>query len=271
MKIFLFILILVAVSFVLYVRYLERHALFFPEKDITLTPEDVGLAYEDVHLTSKNGEKIHGWYLKAEYPRATILYLHGNAGNISDRVEKLRILHELGLNVLIMDYQGYGQSGGAPSERALLEDSRAGYHFLRDEKNIPADKIILYGSSLGGVPAISLAYQKPAGALILDSVFTSAVDMARIYYPYVPSFLINIKLDNAAHIRDLKIPKLFIHSPEDEVVPFRLGQKLYDLSSDPKHFLTLKGAHVNAHFDDGQKLRDGLDLFLKEQGFVYEE
>jgi fermentation-respiration switch protein FrsA (DUF1100 family) len=255
------------IAFILFVRHLEQKTLFIPAKTITYTPQLKKLAYEDVYFPS-GPYKINGWFIPANPKSATILYCHGNAGNIGDRLDKMEMFHNIGLNVFIFDYRGYGNSQGHSSEKGLYEDARAAYDYLISRGDIDKNKIIDYGTSLGGSVAIDLATQRKFEAIIIDSSFSSAADMARRIYPMIPTFFMSVKLDSVSKIKNLTIPKLFIHSTQDEVVPFKLGKKLYDAASDPKEFVAIKGGHNDAHWQDQSAFTVGIQNFLKKYGII---
>lgn len=258
----IFIVIVSLVIFILYVRYLEKRSVFFPDKEVDRTPNDYYLQYEDVYMDS-DGHRIHGWWIPKENAQKTILYLHGNAGNIANRLEKVSIFHSIDANTFIIDYRGYGFSEGIPSERGIYQDAYVAYRYLTEDKKIAPDDIIVYGASLGGSVAVNLASRVPLGGVILDSTFTSAADMGRILYPFVPSFLINMKLDSTEKIKKVTAPKLFIHSKDDTIVPLDLGQKLFDMAPEPKVFEEMVGDHVNAHFFEYDRYRYVVESFVK--------
>lgn len=254
----------IVVVFVLYVRYLEATSVFHPSGDISVTPKELGLAYEDVYFRTEDGFLLHGWFVKSSDPKAaTVLYFHGNAGNLSDRVEKVGMLAGLGLNVFIIDYRGYGLSDGKPSEKGIYKDAVAAFDYLLSRKDIDHKKIISYGASLGGVVAVDLATQRPLAALIVDSSFTSAKDMAKVVYPFIPSFMVSLKMDNAAKIKSITIPKLFMNSPDDATVPYFLGQKLFDTAPGPKEFNELTGGHNDSHLQTKEYI-SGVAQFLRK-------
>ncbi|MBN1870191.1 MAG: alpha/beta hydrolase [Candidatus Omnitrophica bacterium] len=267
MKIILHLIVIIVV-FVVYIRYLERKSVFFPSRPLLATPGELGLPFEDVFIQTKDHIKIHGWLIKAPAASSTLIFLHGNAGNIGDRLGKIGLFHRMGLNILIIDYRGYGNSEGYPTERGVYKDALAAYDYLRAREDLKGQKVIGYGSSLGGAVAVDLAAKRPLTCLIVDSTFSSAVDIAKIIYPFVPAFLIGTKLDSQTKIKDVMIPKLFIHSVEDTMVPIALGKKLYDAAPGPKAFIEIRGDHNDGYIYDEDKVRDGIRQFLKEQGLI---
>ncbi len=260
-------IIVLCVGVIVYIRFLERTTLFVPDKVITVTPRDVGVNFEDDFFVTKDQVKIHGWFIKGKLSASKVLlFFHGNAGNISGRVEKVQIFYDMGLSVFIIDYRGYGKSEGSPTEKGMYLDAQGAYDYLIDERNIAVDDIVVYGASLGGVAAIDLANQRKISSLIVDGTFSSARDMAKRIFPFIPSFLINIKLDSIEKIKNIDVPKLMIHSIDDRTVPFSLGKKLFDAALEPKTFLSLSGDHNEVHNVDRAKFIEGIELFL-EQSF----
>lgn len=252
------------IAFILFVRYLEQKTLFVPSKTIYNTPQSRKLVFEDIYFPS-GPYKINGWFVAASPKSPTLVYCHGNAGNIADRLDKIEMFHKIGVNVFIFDYRGYGHSQGRPTEKGMYEDARAAYDYLLTRTDIDKNKIIGYGTSLGGSVAIDLAVQRQLQSVIIDSSFTSGADMARRIYPMIPTFFMSVKLDSAAKIHSINIPKLFIHSTEDEVVPFKLGQKLFDMAPPPKEFMTVRGGHNEPHWEQ-KGYKEDIERFLRKYG-----
>ena len=235
-----------------------------PSRTISATPGDVGLAYETVHLHTEDGIRLHAWHVPAPSPRGTLLFFHGNAGNISHRLDSLLIFHRLGLDVLIFDYRGYGQSEGTPSEAGTRLDSRAAWRHLTETRGVKPGRIILFGRSLGAALAAWLASEvRPAG-LILESAFTSVPDLAADLYWWLPARHMS-KLQYAArdHLAKVACPVLVAHSPDDEIIPFRHGLELFAAAREPKRFLELKGDHNRGFLLSGEAYVAGLDAFLQ--------
>jgi len=235
-------------------RYFEWSNIFFPEKEWDQLPASYSLAYEDVALSAEDGTALSGWYIPSlkegcfadssnQAKRLTVLFCHGNGGNISHRMEKMRMLEELGCNIFIFDYRGYGKSKGRPSEKGLYRDAHAAFAYLVKEKSIAPQEIIVYGESLGGAVAVEIAAGEKVAGLILEGTFTSIEDMARRIYPFLPRSLIVNKFDVASKINSVRCPVLIMHSEDDEVVPAEMGRSLYEKASGPKRFLSLKGGH----------------------------
>lgn len=261
------IVVLIIIFFVglfLYVKYLERTTVFLPLSEIKGTPSDLGFRYEDVYIPVGSNEEINAWYIQQDKDNYTILFCHGNAGNISSRLGIIKLLSDLNLNIFIFDYRGYGKSKGTPSEEGIYEDVLAAYKYLVNVKNIPPSKIIVYGKSLGSAPAVDLASKFDVRAVIIDSGFTSARDLGKVFYPFIPSFMISVKFDNINKIKKIDVPKLFIHSHNDNVVPFRLGKKLFDIAPLPKKFVVLRGSHNDSLFVSESEAKEAIRSFVDE-------
>jgi len=191
------------------------------------------------------------------------LFLHGNAGNISHRLESLRVFNELGLNVLIIDYSGFGQSGGTPGERQTYADARLAWQYLTGTRGVAPERIVIFGRSLGGGVATWLATQERPGGLILESTFTSVPALASKYYPMFPMrWLARIRYDNASRLPTVRSPVLIVHSRDDELVPFAHGRELFRLAREPKSFLEMRGDHNAGFMLSGQSYRAGLARFI---------
>ncbi len=257
-------LILFVILFVLLVRYIERHSIYFPMKDVISNPASAGLAYEEVYFDTPDNKRLNGWYIANSKAKFTIIFCHGNAGNISHRLGKILIFYNLGLNIFIFDYRGYGKSEGTPSESGLYEDADAAYNYLTGKRRISKDSVILYGESIGGAVAIDLARNKDIGALITEETFTSIKDMSGIAYPFLPYFIFSSRFDALSKIKNVGCPKLIIHSIDDEIVPFRLGEKLFDAARPPKKFLKLRGGHNTAFLESEEQFKESIKSFLSD-------
>jgi uncharacterized protein len=239
-----------------------------PGRALTATPGDIGLEYDDVSLTTSDDERLHGWYVPAADSRGVALFFHGNAGNISHRLDSIGIFHQLGLDTLIIDYRGYGQSTGKTNEQGTYLDAQAAWTYLVNERRIPADRIIIFGRSLGGAIGAWLGAQPdmkngPA-AVIIESSFTSGVDMARRLYPFLPVRLITrLRYPVAEYASRLECPVLVVHSRDDEIIPFEMGRSIYDAVKQRKSFLELRGDHNNGFFISRRDYVAGLDGFFE--------
>lgn len=231
---------------VLMIFFSQSSLIYYPEtgRNLISTPDYVGLAYESVEITTTDGEILHGWFVPAPAANGTVLFFHGNAGNISHRMEYLLMFHRLGYNTFIFDYRGYGQSTGSPSESGTYLDAQAAWRYLTDAKSIPPARIVLFGESLGGAVAAWLAMSEKPGILVLASVFTSVPDMAAKIYPFLPvRFLSRFDYNTIEYLQSVTCPVFIAHSPQDEIVPFAHGRALYEAASEPKRFLELQGGH----------------------------
>jgi fermentation-respiration switch protein FrsA (DUF1100 family) len=223
---------------------LQPSLVFYPEKELRATPADWGLAYEDVWLSAEDGVRLHGWFLPREGARRTLLFFHGNAGNIADRGDSLAIFHRLGLNVLIFDYRGYGRSEGKPDEAGLYRDAAAAWRYLTESRGFAAKDIVVFGRSLGGAVAAQLASRTAPGGLILESAFSSAKDMAQRMLPGIAYLLYKrYAFTTTDYLRQVRCPVLVLHSPQDEVIPYALGEAVFKAASQPKTFMQLWGDH----------------------------
>ena len=250
-------------SVILYCRWFERHSAFFPTREIESTPDAIGLDYEDIYFETSDGRKINAWFIPAGRPRATVLFCHGNAGNISHRLEIIKIFNCLTLNMLIFDYRGYGRSRGWPSEQGTYLDAQAAYDYLISREDLNRKRIVIYGKSLGAAVAIDLAAKNKPCALISESAFTSAPEMGKLMYPYLPiKLMVTMRYDNISKIKSLTMPKLIIHSIDDEIVPFEYGRRLFDQSAEPKEFYQMHGGHNDAFLIAEQEFGKRIDRFL---------
>ena len=257
------LLIAVLASLFFLIRYLEKKNLYFPLKTIEANPGDIGLYYEDIILTTGDGVDINFWYIPADDSIATIIFCHGNGGNISHRLEKIRLLNGIGLNVLIFDYRGYGSSGGSPSEEGLYLDAGAVFGYLVNIRKVPSDRLIVYGESLGAAVAIDLAGKHNLAGIIIEGGFSSVKEMGKRVFPFIPGFIYKSRFDSLTGIKDVKVPKLFFHAREDEIVPLELGRKIYDAASGPKEFIQIDGGHNDAfHVSEEMYLRE-IESFTK--------
>jgi len=269
MKTFVFV-VACLLGFVLMVRYVEKKSCFFPQKKMVANPAGNDIAVENVFFKTEDHLVLNGWFFSKPSARATLLFFHGNAGNISHRLEKVLLFHNLGLNVFIIDYRGYGESQGTPSEKGIYKDALAAFDYLTKRDDIDKTRIIGYGESLGGAVAVDLALHRPLADLIIDSSFPSAADLAKKYYPFIPAFLLATKMDSASKVRNITVPKLFIHSKDDEIVPFALAQKLFDAAAEPKEFLEIQGDHNSGFAMSKARYVAGIENFFIKHGLRWQ-
>jgi fermentation-respiration switch protein FrsA (DUF1100 family) len=199
-------------------------------------------------METPDGVRVHGIYAGTDGAFADLLFFHGNAGDLYDRLDNVSVLVALGLNVLIMDYRGYGKSDGKPSEGALYEDGLLAYRYLTEERGVDPARLVIFGRSLGGAVAIELGTQQPAAALVAESSFTSAQDLAKLHYSFLPGMLVGSmthKFDSISKVPQLRAPVLFIHGDSDTIVPARMGRRLYEAAAEPKEWYEVRGADHN--------------------------
>ena len=258
-----FIVVLFALS-AGYLYFFQERVVFAPAREITMTPDEVGLTWEDLYLEVAPGVKVNAWYISApDSAQKTVLFCSGNAGNISRRIYTAQFLTELGVNVMLVDYRGYGRSQGSPSEKNAYADIRAAYNWLISEKKVPAENLYLFGRSLGGAVAIDLASKAPVAGLIVESSFTSAAEVGRKMFPFMPvKMLSRYRFDSASKIGLVNCPVLITHSPDDGMIPFEMGRRLFELAPEPKEFIELAGAHNERDYYESEKYVNGLRRFL---------
>lgn len=224
--------------------FMQPRFTYGPTREVSYTPDELGLDFEEITLKTADGIQLSSWYVPAENSGLTVLFCHGNGGNMTHRLDSINILHNLGLSCFIFDYRGYGDSEGKPSEEGTYLDAMAAYNWLTKVRNVPANRIIIFGRSLGGSIAAQLAGKVDAGALVIESGFTSYVDMGRKFYPYMPvRWFARFSYSTIDYIRKVRCPVLIIHSRNDETVPFEFGWELYEAANEHKEFVELFGSH----------------------------
>jgi len=232
---------------------MEQHFIFFPERELVATPDLYDLSYEDVHFTATDDTRLHGWFLPGTPERPLLLFCHGNAGNISHRLDNLRLLHRLGLNVFIFDYRGYGHSEGQASEAGTYDDARGALGWLQQRRQ-PGQPIVYFGRSLGAAVALQLAVETPPAGLILETPFTSIAAMGRHHSPLLYltlGWLLNVRYDNLAKIGQIHVPLLIFQGDRDSIVPMAMARRLFDAANEPKTWHLIPGAAHNDTYDAG--------------------
>lgn len=253
----------VYVGLALYLYVFQARYIYFPDlpsRQVEATPADIGLAFQALTLSTADGEALTGWFIPASAARGTLLYLHGNGGNIGHRLDQIEVFHRLGLNVLIIDYRGYGASSGKPSEEGTYQDALAAWNYLTQEKRLAPERVVVFGESLGGSVAAWLAARHTPAGLVIYASFTSVPEMAQALYPMFPaSRLARYRYDTRAALRGVNCPVLILHSPEDEIIPFSHGQALLAAAREPKRLVELRGGHNDA-------LQVGREVYTREIG-----
>lgn len=262
MRMFLISLIMVGIFFFT-IRSIERSSLYVPFGKIDQTPRSVGLDYEDLDLKTPDGENLGAWFISSLGSNRTVLFFHGNGGNLSHRLTKAIFFHRLGFNVLMIDYRGYGRSSGSASEKGLYLDALAAYQEL-ERRGVSQRDLLVFGESLGGAIAVELLTKKPAGGLILEGAFTSIPEMSRLIYPFLPAFFLSAQYDTASKISKIDIPVLLIHSRNDEVVPYSMGEKLFSLLRGRKSMLSLYGGHNDAFLLSQETVAGAIQTFFSD-------
>jgi pimeloyl-ACP methyl ester carboxylesterase len=256
-------LVLLLAVLIFGVRLLLPWIVFRPTREHFRTPEDVGLPFEDVTLTASDGVKINGWYVPAREARGTLLFFHGNAGNISHRLESVEIFHYLGFSVFIINYRGFGKSEGRCSISGVTEDALAAWKYLTDERGIPPGDIAVFGRSIGGAVAMQLMRHVKPRVLILESTFSSLPEMIRVPLLVPLARLVTGDVfDSAETASELTVPTLCFHSPEDRIVPYRLGRRLYESVASDKTFVDLRGDHNEGFLESTDVYNSALDEFF---------
>ena len=241
----------------------QSQQVYFPLRALDATPAARGMAYRDVYFDTADDVRLHGWFVPADAPRGALLFFHGNAGNISHRLESIQFFRELGLSVFIVDYRGYGLSEGHPDEPGTYRDAEAAWRHLREAEGLAARDIVLFGRSLGAAVAAWLAAREAPGAVILESAFTSAPDLAAELYRWLPiRRLLRFEYDTRAAVRAIRAPLLIAHSRDDEIVPFHHAERLLEAANEPKALLAMRGGHNDGFLRSGAAYRDGFRRFL---------
>jgi fermentation-respiration switch protein FrsA (DUF1100 family) len=265
---------LIFIGVAVVVLFFEKAFIYFPHRELALTPSALGLVFEDISLTAADGMRLHGWYFPRPQSRICILFCHGNAGNISHRLDRVLLMRsKLQAEVFLFDYRGYGRSQGHPDEEGTYRDGRAAIELLIDERRIPPERIILFGESLGAAVAMQLSLEYPARALVLESAFTSIPDMARAVYPFLPvSRFLRTRYDNLAKISNCGKPLLLFHGTRDRIVPFDQGRRLFEAAQEPKRLFPIEGAgHNDTFFVGGDPYWEAWREFLKQSSVISQQ
>ncbi|PHS56923.1 MAG: alpha/beta hydrolase [Sulfurimonas sp.] len=242
----------------------QSKLVYFPSKNINTNPEAIGLVYESIIFQADDKTKLHAWYIPKKGAKTTLLFLHGNGGNISHRLDSIKIFNSLEMNVFIFDYRGYGNSEGETNEQNTYDDARSAWNYLLNNKKIKAEDIIIFGRSLGGTIAANLASSLKAKAIILESTFTTAKEFASDVYPFVPGFLVHFTYETTRYLKDINYPILIIHSEDDDIIPFKYAKAIFENANEPKKFVKIKGSHNYGFLQSKDIYLDALKNFLEK-------
>ena len=253
----------------------DRWLAFFPTKEITNTPDDLGMPFEEVYFPAADGKQLHGWFIPGRGDD-TIVWFHGNAGNISNRVYNVMLMNaHLESNLFIFDYRGYGLSEGSPSEKGVYSDGEGALQYLRSRDDIDHDRLVLFGHSLGGCVVADLAMRHRAKAVIIESSFTSVDAMSRYTQPTLSRFiptrlLVKSRFDSISKMPHIHSPVMIVHGNKDVTVPIEMGRELFDAANEPKHFYEIKGAtHDDTHLVGGEDYFKALREFIGNPPLVH--
>jgi uncharacterized protein len=247
-------------------RFLYHPNLFGGGLDAT--PALLGFDYEDVHVTTDDGVRLHGWYVPGAGSRGVALHFHGNGGNISHRLAAIPMLHSLGLDAFLVDYRGYGLSEGRPSEAGTYLDAQAAWRYLVDERGRAPGEVVVFGYSLGAAIAAHLARAVQPAALVMEAPFTSARAVASHHYWFLPvGLLLRFEYPTARFVSQVDSPVLVLHSPDDEIVPFAQGRAVYEAAPGPKAFAQITGRHAEGPSGDRERYTKALRWFLDSHVF----
>lgn len=244
-------IILAYIIIVLFTYLYQRKLLYHPSEN-NYTGDEIQFDYKEVFIEVDKDVKLKSWFLEKDLKKnKTILYFHGNAGDLTNRVHKLNELNKLDVNILIISWRGFSGNQGKPTEKNLYNDARKSVEWL-NETGVTNKNIILYGESLGTGVATELGQNNSFSGIVLESPFTSIADAAKIYYPYLPvNLLLKDRYDSIKKIKNIKIPILIMHGKKDNIVPFFMGEKLYQMANEPKYkYFSEEDDHMMEFNDD---------------------
>ena len=259
MAVFWTILLIVFISYSILgwtIYFLQPKFMYRPVREVLYNPGDIGLPFERVSLKTEDGLNISAWYVPCAKARKTVFFCHGNGGNMSHRLDTINLLNEMGLNCFLFDYRGYGDSQGKPSEKGTYYDAEVAWQWLTEKKGIKSHHIVIFGRSMGGAIASYLAGKVRPAALVVESAFTSYVELGKKCYPYLPvKMFAFFEYDTIGYIKQIACPVLVIHSKADEIIPYEFGPILYDAVNAEKEFVEIFGGHNTGFLFTGEKYR----------------
>lgn len=245
---------------------IENRLIFHPSPEVNRNPSELGLQFEDVFFRTQDGVRLHGWFIPHPEAHTTLIWFHGNAGNISHRLENIKLLHDLvRVHIFIFDYRGYGRSEGSVDEQGTYADGEAAVKYILQRAGTDSRRIVLFGRSLGAAVAAETALRFDSAGLILESSFASIAEMARAIFPFVPlRWLLRSKYDVLEKVRKIKTPLLVLHGDRDEIIPFAQGKMVFDVAPEPKQFYTIVGAeHNDTYIVGGEAYFQRLRAFIQ--------
>jgi len=261
------VLVVAYASFGLVLLFMQSRFLYRPVRDVSFTPADLDLDFEEVAFKSDDGMTLNGWFVATPKPRATVLFCHGNGGNIMHRLDTINLLQGMDLSCFVFDYRGYGKSEGKPSESGTYLDARAAYDWLTKTRGVPADQVVIFGRSLGGSIAAHLAGRVASRGLVIESTFTSFPDIGAKFYPYMPVRpFARYRYNTRDHLSRVRCPILVMHSPDDGLVPYEFGTQLFETANEPKQFVKLIGGHNDGFLVSGDLYKDAWSRWLDSLG-----
>ena len=256
------------IVFGMYIYFMQSRLIFYPDmlgRNLVATPESIGLAYQNIEFVTEDNIKLHGWFIPDKEAKATLLFFHGNVGNISHRLNLIKFFHQMELNVFIIDYRGYGKSEGKITEEGTYKDAEAAWTYLRQIQHIREKQIIIFGRSLGASIATWLASRHTPAALIIESGFSSAVSMGQRLYPFLPvRWLTQFKYNTLQYVKTVSCPVMVAHSRNDEIIPYDEGRKIFEAAPEPKKFFEMRGGHNDGFITSGTSYVKALKSFINK-------
>jgi fermentation-respiration switch protein FrsA (DUF1100 family) len=263
LKAVFFVLLAGIIIFEIVVYIIEEKNLYMPRKEVILIPQSIKIKYEGVYFKTEDGESLNGWFIPAGNAKITVLYCGGRSGNMSDDLDNVKFFREMGFNLFVFDYRGFGNSSGKPSEQGLYKDARAAYDFLVTRKDIDRRKIVGYGKSLGVPVVADLCLHRKLCALILEGSFPSLkAHVQGIGGPLPLQWFVSEKFDAISRLKKVTIPKLFVHGMDDQIINFAEGRLLFNEAAPPKEFIPFDGDHDNNLFATSDAYKDKINEFL---------
>ena len=255
------IIIFVYFLILIFLYFYQRNLMYHPTEN-NYSNDKILVHVDKVKINTNDNIELLGWYHEKDLKKhKTIVFFHGNAGSLENRIHKLNHFREMDVNFLIIAWRGFSGNKGKPSEKGLYEDGKSAINWLLD-KGVKEKNIVIYGESLGTGVATHLSQNKNFGGLILETPFTSMIDAAKIFYPYIPvGLLLKDKFDNKSKIKNISIPVLIMHGEVDQIVPFFMGKKMYEIANEPKYSYFTK--HDNHMMEYDENLIKALNSFLK--------